>query len=99
MVVASAAGASDEAQNKQSCTHPVPVFAPDPKPPGSWVGKGPKTASTKLEVTVDKKGDVRDPVVIESSGDDVDKAAIDAVLRWKFKPARATRLSSRKRSG
>ena len=41
---------------------------------------------TKLSITIDKNGNARDPVVIESGGPDVDKYVIEAVLKWKFTP-------------
>jgi TonB family protein len=61
---------------------------PEPSPPASWERKGPKSAVTRLSVTVDKKGKVHDPLVIQSGGADVDKKAIEAVRTWRFKPAR-----------
>jgi TonB family protein len=38
-------------------------------------------------VTVDKKGRVKKPVVVQSGGNDVDEQAIEAVRRWRFAPA------------
>ncbi len=46
----------------------------------------------KGEVTigfiVDSNGDVRDPYIIKSSNPGFEEAAIQAVLKWKFKPGR-----------
>lgn len=39
-----------------------------------------------LEFTVTRQGTVRDPVVIESSNSVFDQAAIDAVLRFRYRP-------------
>ena len=51
--------------------------------------KGPTSAFTVLEVMVDKKGNAHDPQVVQSGGDDdIDKEAIKAVRKWRFKPAR-----------
>jgi protein TonB len=78
--------ATREAHNSP-CKPPKAVFQPPASPPASWERKGPKSAQTLLEITVDKKGFVHDPVVIRSGGDDVDKEAINAVRRWTFTPA------------
>jgi len=39
-----------------------------------------------LEFTVTRQGTVRDPVVIESTSSIFDRAAIDAVLRFRYRP-------------
>lgn len=80
--------AKQESQTKSPCAPPNAVFTPAASPPPSWERKGPKSAITLLEVTVDKKGKVHDLLVIQSGGDDADKEAIEAVRRWRFKPAR-----------
>ena len=72
---------------KPPCKPPKPTFTPDPLPPASWEGKGPKTAITGFDLIVDKKGKVHDPVVIRSGGNDVDKQATDSVRQWRFTPA------------
>jgi TonB family protein len=40
-----------------------------------------------LDIVVDKKGKVHDPMVIHSGGNDVDKQAIDSVRQWRFMPS------------
>jgi TonB family protein len=80
------ASGTDNAQ-KTPCNPPKAVSTPDPLPPDSWVGKAPKSASTQLELVVDKKGRIHDARVIRSGGSDVDKAAIEGVRQWRFKPA------------
>ncbi len=79
--------AKQESAQKSPCKSPNPTFTPDPLPPASWEGKGPKTAVTIFDLLVDRKGKVHDPVVIQSGGDDVDKQALDSVRRWRFTPA------------
>jgi protein TonB len=37
---------------------------------------------------VDSNGDVRDPYIVRSSNAGFEQAAIDAVLKWKFKPGK-----------
>ena len=83
-----AATTKQESSQKQPCQPPKPKSTPDPLPPASWEGKGPKTALTILRVTVDKKGKVHNPVVVRSGGKDVDKQATDAVSGWRFTPAK-----------
>jgi TonB family protein len=76
-----------QTQDKPPCKAPKAVYAPDPVPPDSWTGKAPKKAEVELQITVDKKGKVHDPVVIRSAGKDADKSAIEAVRQWRFSPA------------
>ena len=76
-----------ESPNKSPCKQPKVVYSPEPLPPASWGRKGPKSATTLLAVTVDKKGKVHDPAIVESGGADVDKQAIQAVRQWRFDPA------------
>jgi periplasmic protein TonB len=51
-----------------------------------------RRSGVKGEVTVgfvvDSNGDVRDPYIIKSSSAGFEQAAIDAVLKWKFKPGK-----------
>jgi TonB family protein len=79
--------AKQESAQKPPCKSPKPTFTPDPLPPASWEGKGLRTAITILDLLVDRKGKVHDPVVVRSAGDDVDKQALDSVRRWRFTPA------------
>jgi protein TonB len=37
---------------------------------------------------VDSEGNVRDPYIVRSSNPGFDQAAIDAVLKWKFRPGK-----------
>jgi TonB family protein len=80
--------ADSEAQSETPCSKASLIYSPDPHPPQSWAGQGPKNAETRLEISIDKKGKVHDPVVIKSGGSDVDKEAIDAVRSWRFTPAK-----------
>lgn len=42
----------------------------------------------KVGFVVNTKGGVVDPVVMDSNGPDFNEAAVEAVLKWKFRPAR-----------
>jgi periplasmic protein TonB len=76
-----------ESPQKPPCKPPKVVFNPPASPPDSWLGKGPKSGMTRLELTVDKKGRVKNPAVVQSGGKDVDKGAMEAVRQWRFTPA------------
>ena len=69
-------------------TPPHPIFTPDPDYPESLRKSKHKIQGTcVLGITVDKEGRVRDVRVTHSLDKQLDKNAIDAVKRWKFKPA------------
>lgn len=73
------------------CAQPSPpkaTFTPAASPPDQWIGKGKRKATTLIELTVNKKGKVRDPRVIESGGHDADESALSAVRNWKFTPSK-----------
>jgi protein TonB len=47
------------------------------------------TGKVRLKVVVDPRGEVEDALVVRSSGDDrLDRAAEEAVRRWRYRPAR-----------
>jgi len=69
-------------------TPPHPVFTPDPDYPESLRnGKHKIQGTCVLGLTVDKEGLVRDVHVTCSLDKRLDQNAIEAVKRWKFKPA------------
>jgi TonB family protein len=72
---------------KPSCELPRVVYKIPASPPASWGRKGPKSATTRLALTVDKKGGVKNPAVVQSGGKDVDREAMEAVRQWRFTPA------------
>ncbi len=41
-----------------------------------------------VEFIVDTQGNVRDPIIVRSSHPGFEQAALDTVLKWKFKPGR-----------
>lgn len=69
-----------------SISAPQPVFAPDPEYPISF-RKHKIQGICVLGVTVGEDGDVRDVHVTRSLDKRLDQNAIDAVKRWKFRPA------------
>jgi len=46
------------------------------------------TGVVSVVFDVDEKGDVQDPKVQKSSNPKFEQAALDAIVKWKFKPCR-----------
>lgn len=66
---------------------PVPVNKPQPVYPSSLLGKG-VGGRVLVSCSVDSAGAVSATTVKQSSGHpDLDRAAVNAVTKWKFKPA------------
>jgi TonB family protein len=66
---------------------PVPRFRAVAKYPAAMKAAGIQ-GRVVLDVIIDEKGDVFDAVVVASSDQKFDDAAVEAVRRWKFRPAR-----------
>jgi TonB family protein len=70
----------------QGLTPPQAIDAPDPKP--SDEGRKVKAnGAAILSATVTSTGDVRDVQVKKAVGKGLDEKAVEAVRKWKFKPA------------
>lgn len=66
---------------------PMPVNKPPPAYPGSLLGKG-IGGRVLVSCAVDEEGRITGTSIKQSSGHpDLDKAAINAVNKWRFKPA------------
>lgn len=66
---------------------PVARFRAQPVYPFDMKRQG-ITAEVLIEFVCDSNGDVRNPQVIKSSNHAFDQAAIEAVLKWKFRPGK-----------
>jgi TonB family protein len=44
------------------------------------------SGTIKLQIVVTKEGSVKDPKILTGPNERQDKAAIDAVMKWRFKP-------------
>lgn len=66
----------------------VSLYCPEPSyPPELLVRR--ITATVKLRLKISEQGNVASATVVQSSGyPAMDKAAVDAVLKWRFEPAR-----------
>ena len=63
---------------------PQPIHREDPNYPISQLKHG----SVSLHVVVDNHGVLRGPVVDEATGPEFAKAAMEAIKKWTFQPAR-----------
>jgi protein TonB len=65
---------------------PVPVRTSAPEYPYELKRDGVSGVVT-VKFSVDEKGNVVDPEVLKSSNKGFEQAALNAILKWKFKPA------------
>jgi protein TonB len=66
---------------------PVPVRMVPPAYPYELKRNG-VTGVVSLVFEVDEKGDVVDPKVVKSSNAQFEQPALEAIVKWKFKPGR-----------
>ncbi len=66
---------------------PVPVRTVPPKYPESLKRDGIAGVVT-VSCTIDEKGNVTDPKVVKASNPDFAAPALEALQKWKFKPAK-----------
>jgi protein TonB len=66
---------------------PVPVRMAAPEYPEKLRRDG-VAGIVVIKCTIDETGSVVDPTIEKSSNPDFDQSALDAVKKWKFKPAR-----------
>jgi protein TonB len=67
-------------------TPPVPVRTPPPQYPSNLRRDG-VTGIVTVAIVVDEKGSVVSAAINKSSNADFEAPSLDAVKRWKFKPA------------
>jgi protein TonB len=65
---------------------PVPVRMVPPEYPYELKRNG-VTGVVSVSFEVDEKGNVVDPKVLKSSNPQFEQPALDAIVKWKFKPA------------
>ena len=66
---------------------PVPVRTVSPEIPDSFSRSG-KLGLVTINLRVDDKGNVQDPTVVKSSHSELEEPAVNAIRKWRFKPAR-----------
>jgi TonB family protein len=84
-VLTSAAGAGGETSKKPG-TLPQVVKRVNPEYPWALRLNGNK-GDVVLEFVVDSTGEVRNPTIIQSTHPEFEAPAIEALMKWKFKPA------------
>lgn len=67
--------------------NPVPVKTPPPRYPDSLKREG-VSGVVAVTIVIDETGAVSSTAVAKSSHPDFEKPAMDAVAKWKFKPAK-----------
>jgi protein TonB len=70
----------------QAVEPPVPVRTVAPAYPAALKRDG-TTGIVTLSIMIDEKGAVQDPKVIKATNDAFAQPALDAIAKWKFKPA------------
>ncbi len=66
---------------------PVPVRTVAPKFPDEMRRSGSSGVVT-VSVLIDEKGNVTEPKIVKASNDAFSEPALEALKRWKFKPAK-----------
>jgi TonB family protein len=66
-------------------SQPVPIYKVDPEY-SEEARKAKYSGTVLLAVIIDSEGRVRNPTVVKSLGMGLDEKAMEAVLKWKFKP-------------
>lgn len=67
--------------------NPVPVKTPPPRYPDSLKREG-VSGVVAVTIVIDETGTVASTAVAKSSHPDFERPALDAVSKWKFKPAK-----------
>ena len=74
------------AQESKFDEPPMPLKTVAPAYPAELRRDG-VSGMVTMGITVDEKGNVSNPVVKKSTRPEFEQPAIDAILKWKFKPA------------
>jgi protein TonB len=85
-LLAAAALTGTSAAQQRFDEPPVPVRTVAPEYPPALKREG-VSGMVSVAITVDEKGNVSDARVERSSHEAFEKPAVDAVSRWRFKPA------------
>ncbi len=75
------------AQESKFDEPPMPTKTASPVYPSELKRDG-VTGMVTMSITVDEKGNVSNPVVKKSTRPEFEQPAIDAILKWKFEPAK-----------
>lgn len=78
--------AADDTIYTKVDVNPVPVKTPPPEYPDSMKRQG-VSGVVAVSIVIDEKGAVMSTAVAKSSQAEFEAPALDAVKKWKFKPA------------
>lgn len=78
--------AADDTIYTKVDVNPVPVKTPPPEYPDSMKRQG-VSGVVAVSIVIDEKGAVMSTTVAKSSQSEFEAPALDAVKKWKFKPA------------
>jgi protein TonB len=70
----------------KSIKPPKPISAPEPEFPSGARDVNVGSHTVGVEGYVGKDGRYHDPKIVHSAGKDLDRAALDGLKKWKFKP-------------
>ncbi|MGH9413445.1 MAG: energy transducer TonB [Terriglobales bacterium] len=70
-----------------AATDPIPIFKPDPEYTDA-ARKARFQGTCVVQVVIGSNGMVSDPRVVQALGLGLDQKAVEAVLKWRFEPAR-----------
>jgi len=87
LLVITLAGIPRPATGAEGTEPPVPVRTVAPKFPEEMRRNG-SAGLVTVSCLIDEKGNVTDPKVVKSSNDAFSEPALDALKKWKFKPAK-----------
>ena len=66
---------------------PVPVRTVAPDVPSSFSRSG-SVGLVTVKFLVDEKGNVQEPTIVKSSHAELEQPALEAIKKWRFKPAK-----------
>jgi protein TonB len=66
---------------------PVPVRTVAPDVPSSFSRSG-GVGLVTVKFLVDEKGNVQEPTIVKSSHAELEQPALEAIKKWRFKPAK-----------
>lgn len=75
------------AQESKFDEPPMPSKTVPPKYPAALKAEG-VSGMVTMSILVDEKGNVQNPVVKKSTRPEFEQPAIEAVMKWKFEPAK-----------
>ena len=86
LVLLPLSAAADDTVYTKVDVNPIPVKTPPPEYPDTMKRQG-VSGVVAVSIVIDEKGTVISATVAKSSQAEFESSAVDAVKKWKFKPA------------